>query len=84
MVDPELKTHLEKIDQKLTSINKGVNNPLWRSFVTGTLSGLGGILGVAVALAILGLILNAVGIIPGLKQQANSWHQTLNNLSKSK
>ena len=84
MNEQEFEKEVREIKQHLQIIGKNTNTPIWRSFVTGTLSGLGGILGVAIALALIGLILNTIGVIPAFKNTVHSWQQTLDNLSNKR
>jgi hypothetical protein len=72
MIDPELKEQLEKMDRRLLGIFHKTES-LWRAFVRGVLHGLGSIIGIVLAIVITGWILNAMGIIPGLQEQANEW-----------
>ena len=84
MTEQQFEKDIQEVKQHLSAIRKNTRSPIWKSFVTGTLSGLGGVVGVAIALALLGWILNIIGVIPAFQQQANSWHQTLDNLRSSK
>lgn len=72
MIDPELKTELDKINRSLTGIFHKTES-LWRAFARGVLQGIGGILGVALAVATIGWILNVMGVIPGFREQAKEW-----------
>lgn len=72
MIDPELKEQLEKIDKRLLGIFYKTES-LWRAFVRGMLHGIGGIFGVVLSVVIIGWVLNVMGVIPGLKQQAGEW-----------
>jgi hypothetical protein len=81
MMDPELKRQLDQINVTLIQINKKTAN-VWRSFLHGTMSGLGSIFGVAIALIIIGYILNALGVIPALRNQVGEWQRILDNLTK--
>jgi hypothetical protein len=87
MIDPELKEQLEKMDRRLVGIFHKTES-LWRAFVRGVLQGLGSIIGVVLAILIAGWILNAMGVIPGFKQQAtkfqNMWQDTLEQVKKIK
>jgi len=80
MLDPDLKEQLEKMDRRLVGIFHKTES-LWRAFVRGVLQGLGSVLGVVLAVLIIGWILNAMGVIPGVKEQARKfqdmWQQTL-------
>ncbi|MBI3231534.1 MAG: hypothetical protein HYZ51_00405 [Candidatus Doudnabacteria bacterium] len=85
MIDPELKTELDKINRSLVGIFHKTES-LWRAFVKGVLQGLGSILGVALAIVIIGWILNVMGVIPGFKEQAikfqTMWQDTLEQVKK--
>lgn len=72
MLDSELKTELEKVNRSLVGILHKTESP-WRAFVNGVLRGLGSIAGVVLAIVIISWILNAMGIIPGFKEQAAEW-----------
>lgn len=74
MLDPELKEYLQKIDVHLKNIQQKTES-VWHGFFRGMLHGLGSVIGVALALVIIGWILNAVGIIPAFKEQAQVWQQ---------
>lgn len=81
MLEPDLKTKLDSINKDLNQINKKTGS-LWRAFFTGMLSGLGSVIGAAIAVLVIGWILNRIGVIPSLKNQAGEWKQTLDNLPK--
>lgn len=87
MIDSELKEQLEKIDRRLLGIFHKTES-LWRAFVRGILHGLGSIIGIVLAVIIIGWILNAMGVIPGFKQQAikfqTMWQDTLEQVKKIK
>ena len=85
MFDPELKTELEKVNRSLVGIFHKTES-LWRAFVRGVLHGMGSIIGVVLAVLMIGWILNSLGIIPGFKKQALEfqimWHDTLEQVKK--
>ncbi|MCL5775043.1 MAG: DUF5665 domain-containing protein [Patescibacteria group bacterium] len=85
MIDPELKTQLEKIDNHLVGIFHKTES-LWRAFVRGMLQGIGSIVGIALAIFFIGWLLNVMGIIPGIREQAREWQsmwkQTLEQVQK--
>jgi hypothetical protein len=85
MIDPELKTELEKINRSLVGIFHKTEN-LWRAFVRGVLHGVGSILGVVIAIVFIGWLLNVMGVIPGFKKQATQfqtmWQETLEQVKK--
>ena len=74
MIDPELKTELDKLNRTLVGIFHKTES-FWRAFVRGVLQGLGSILGVVLAIIIIGWILNVMGVIPGFRQQASEWKE---------
>lgn len=84
MIDPELKTHLDSINKNLAEINRKTGSSIWRSFFTGTLSGLGSVIGVAIAITIIGWILNSVGFIPAFRNEVTRLNDTLDQLRKNK
>lgn len=87
MIDPELKKELDAINRNLVGIFHKTES-IWRAFVRGLLHGIGSIAGIVIALLLVGWILNAMGIIPGLKSQAKQWQimwqQTLDQVKKIK
>lgn len=84
MTEQEFQKEVGEIKTYLQKISSNTYHPLWRSFVNGGLSGLGSIFGVALGLAAIGWILNAVGIIPAFSGQVGEWKQILENLQKVK
>ena len=56
MIDPDLKHQLDLVNQNLVEIKKKTGSSVWRSLFTGILGGLGYIIGVAIALAIIGFV----------------------------
>ncbi len=85
MIDPELKESLEKMDRHIVGIFHKTES-IWRAFVRGIVHGIGSIFGIVVALLMVGWILNAMGVIPGLKTQAKQWQdmwqQTLDQVKR--
>ena len=85
MLDPELKQELEKVNRSLVGIFHKTES-LWRAFVRGMLSGIGSVFGIALAILLIGWILNVLGIIPGIQKQAQQWQsmwqQTLDQVQK--
>jgi hypothetical protein len=76
MIDEELKAHLEAINRNVYSVNAKLAGK-WNAFVRGILTGFGSVLGAFIAVAIIGYILNLVGIIPSLKSEVDSWKNIL-------
>jgi hypothetical protein len=75
MIDPELKHSLDKITASLGQIRRGI--PWWKALLNGVLSGLGSVLGVAIAIVVLSWILNIIGIIPAAKREVSNWQKLL-------
>lgn len=73
MLDPELKKSLDTINQSIISIR----DHWWKSFFNGMLSGVGSVFGVAIALFILGFVLNVIGVIPAFRNQMQKWEDIL-------
>ena len=84
MTEEEFKKEILEIKGELKKISGNTRNPIWKSFATGTLSGLGSVIGVAIALAAIGWILNTVGIIPAFKTEVIKINQTLDQIRQSK
>lgn len=80
MIEPELKKSLDQINASLMELQKA--NRTRNAFFRGVLSGIGSILGIAIALGLFGWILNAMGVIPAFQQQANEWKQTLDRIER--
>jgi hypothetical protein len=84
MIDPDLQKKLDEINQNLIVIKANTKSHLWKSFFSGTLSALGSVIGAAIALAIIGYILNAVGVIPAFREQVGAWKQTIDKLEQTR
>lgn len=76
MIDPELKSHLEVIDRDIKILTKRYAGK-WTSFINGILSGMGYVIGFAIAIFLIGWLLNALGYIPALKASASHWQKLL-------
>jgi hypothetical protein len=84
MTEDEFKKEISEIKTELKKIDSNTYHPVWKSFITGMLSGMGSVLGVVIAVAVIGWILNTVGVIPALKDKVNSWQQTLDNFQRNR
>ena len=82
MLDPELKQYLETLNGNTAQIARGL--PWWRSLLNGAMSGLGSVVGVAVAVVLVGWFLNIIGIIPAFQREAESWRQLLQQTQQQK
>ncbi len=74
-INSELSTQ-EQILVTLESINHRVGGS-WMALWRGLLTGFGGVIGAFIAVLIIGWVLNIVGIIPALRQQATAWRDSL-------
>ncbi len=74
MIDPDLKTYLAEINQNLVKLARPSK---WTALIHGMLTGLGYVIGVAIAIAAIGWILNFVGVIPAMKAQVDKWQQII-------
>ncbi len=70
-MDKDLADQLEAINKNIILARKGM--PWWRSLIHGTMTGLGSVMGVIIALALLGWILNIIGVIPALRTETEQW-----------
>jgi hypothetical protein len=84
MIDPDLNKQLDAINGTLLEIKKKTGSSHWRAFLNGTLSGLGSIIGVAIALVVIGYILNAIGVIPVFRGEVTRINQVLDQFQKTK
>lgn len=77
MNDADFKTNLENIEKQLVSINRKTPTSLG-ALGRGVITGFGSVLGVVIAITIIGFVLNILGIIPAFKNEADSWKSILN------
>ena len=82
MLDPELKQYLETLNGNVVKAGQGL--PWWRSLLHGAMSGLGSVVGVAIAVVLVGWLLNIIGIIPAFQREADSWRQLLQQTQQQK
>lgn len=81
MIDPELTTHLERIEQELTAFRKE-SNGLSANLLRGIAHGAGYVVGAALIITVIGWILNIVGIIPAFGDQISELRSMLESISK--
>jgi hypothetical protein len=67
MVDEQELRQLKEIKKELSEINEKTNDPK-RVFLSGMLSGAGWFVGGILAVALLGWVLNILGVIPGFSE----------------
>ncbi len=76
MIDPDLKQQLEEINKNVQTVAKRVGGS-WKAFWYGIARGLGSVLGAALAIILIGWILNTLGYIPAFRDQVNEWKQII-------
>lgn len=79
MIDPELKHHLETIEQELCDL-KVKTTSIRSNFIRGAICGAGYVIGVVLIIVILGWILNIVGVIPAFNAQVAEFRATLERI----
>ena len=82
MTDTELKNYLEEISESTQVIAKGL--PWWRGFLNGVLGGFGYVLGFVFAVALLGVALNVIGVIPAFRREVEDWQKLLQQTQQQK
>lgn len=75
MMDQELKKQLDTINENIVALQ--VKGGWWKSFLTGMMSGIGSIIGVVIALTLIGWLLNIAGVIPAFRKEADQWKQLI-------
>jgi hypothetical protein len=78
MADPELR-QLKEIKKELSEIKERTADPK-RVFLNGVLYGAGALIGGIVAVALIGWVLNILGIIPGLNELADYGRSLMDEL----
>jgi hypothetical protein len=76
MIDPELEQDLEKIDAKLSHMDK-VATGAWRTLWRGVIYGAGYVLGAIAIIVVVGWILDIIGIIPAFNNQVTEFRMAL-------
>ncbi|MGB7957823.1 MAG: hypothetical protein WCF77_03205 [Minisyncoccia bacterium] len=79
MIDPELEQDLEKIDAKLSHMDK-VTSGTWRTLWRGIIYGAGYVIGAIIIIVVVGWILDVVGIIPALNNQVAEFRMALQHI----
>ena len=74
MIDPDLKTQLDAINQNLAEIKKKTGNGgVFRSFFNGMFGALGYVLGLAIVIVILGWFLGKSGLLKPIQEQGKTF-----------
>lgn len=66
LMDSELKQRVEEIQNSLNRIDKGINPSRWNLVIQGLWRGVGYLVGLVITVALLGWMLNLIGVIPFL------------------
>ncbi|MDR3642361.1 MAG: hypothetical protein P4L74_01895 [Candidatus Doudnabacteria bacterium] len=83
MIDPDLKTELEKLNENLAEIKKKTGSAgIWRSFFNGMFSALGYVAGLAIIVVILGWILQKTGLLKPFEDQVGNFTDLVNSAKK--
>jgi hypothetical protein len=80
MIDPELKSHLERIEAELVHMRMETAS-LKSSLIRGLIYGAGYILGAALVLLLIGWFLNIVGVIPAFTDQVREFRDALQSIA---
>jgi hypothetical protein len=81
MNDNDLGSQVAEIRETVSQINRRIGGS-WHALWRGILTGFGYLLGAFVAILIIGVILNIVGIIPAFKQQVTSFKDALQQVQQ--
>ena len=77
-MDQELKNRLEEIQKSLSSMEKSLRKPTrWGFVAEGLWRGVGYLIGLVIAVAIFGWLLNIVGVIPFLNNFSQDMKEIL-------
>jgi uncharacterized membrane protein YGL010W len=76
MNEHEIKQVVEAIKKDTGSLVK-LQGSVFRHLLNGILGGFGSVIGFALAIVVIGWILNFIGIIPAFKQEAAKWQDLL-------
>lgn len=76
MNEQDIQTKLQNIEKQLSSINSKTPGS-WAALFRGVITGFGSVVGVALAITIIGFMLNVLGVIPAFRNEVDSWKQIL-------
>ena len=76
MIDPELKSYLNDITKYTYVMHKRTGGRA-NAFFNGIFTGFGSVVGIVLALALIGWVLNIVGVIPAFQNQVDDWQKLL-------
>lgn len=78
MNEQDIKINLENIEKQLTSINRKTPSK-FGALGRGVITGFGSVVGVALAITVIGFVLNILGVIPAFRGEVDSWKNILDN-----
>ena len=78
-MEQQLNSKLEEMQKSLHNIEKSLNPSRWNMLVQGLWRGVGYLIGLVIAVALLGWMLNAIGVIPFLNTFSQDMKEILNN-----
>lgn len=79
-MDPELKEQLAIMNKHLSVIEEELRPTRWRMFVQGVWRAVGYLLGLLIVIALLGWILNIIGVIPWFSNLAGELSNILSDI----
>jgi hypothetical protein len=79
-MDQEIKTKLDAIHETLKNINESQHPSHWKLLKEGLWRGIGYLVGLIVAVALIGWLLNVIGVIPFLTQFSQDMKEILNTV----
>ena len=82
MIDPELKSHLEKLEGELAHMRKA-STGISRTLLRGVIYGAGYVIGAVLIIVIVGWILNIIGVIPAFSHQVANFQAALESIGKT-
>ncbi len=80
-LSPDEKEGQKNLERLIKAIDKAYHNPgplVWRGFLIGLASGVGGVIGIAIIIGLLGLLVAALGGVPVLGELLKSLFNTVN------
>ena len=79
MLEPDLKTELEKLDSHLVDIKKNQGGGIWRAFFNGVFSALGYAAGLAIIVLVMSFVLQKTGLLEPFKKQISVFQDIINS-----
>ncbi|MFA7252512.1 MAG: hypothetical protein WC027_01510 [Candidatus Paceibacterota bacterium] len=79
-MDPELKEQLGIINKHLSVIEEELRPTRWKMFTQGIWRAVGYLLGLLIAIALLGWVLNIIGVVPWFQNIAEELNNILGDI----